>query len=93
VTQREKRDQAQPGVERREAARRVIPRLGGRRADDPPAEWVTVTAFALRYGVDRSTVYKWLDSELLLTYRVGKLLRIRNLPPDAHEPLKSVDAR
>lgn len=46
------------------------------------AEWVTVKRYALVYGVDRKTVYKWLRSGILETYRVGTLRRIRNRPPE-----------
>lgn len=66
--------------------RTMLPRRGGRRETDPPADWVTISAFARRYGIDRHTVYKWLDARILQTYAVGKLLRIRNLPPDQHRP-------
>ena len=48
-------------------------------------DWLSISAFARAYGVDRGTVYKWLKSELLDTYRVGKLERIRNLTPDQHQ--------
>jgi excisionase family DNA binding protein len=71
--------------DRREIAdRRIVPRPGGRRATDEPPEWVTVSAFARKMGVDRGTVYKWLEAGILDTYRVGLLLRIRNIPPDEH---------
>jgi hypothetical protein len=65
--------------------RRALARPGGRRATDPPAEWITITAFADRYGVNRHIVYKWLANKLLDIYEVGSLLRIRNLPPDQHD--------
>lgn len=67
-----------------------MPRLGGRRATDDQPDWLSISAFARKYGIDRTTVYKWLSCELLLTYRVGNLLRVRNLPPDQHAP-QSVD--
>ena len=63
--------------------RRALPR-GGRRSTDPPAEWLSITAYAQQYGVTRGTVYKWLTSNLLCTYRLGPVRRIRNLPPDQH---------
>lgn len=46
------------------------------------AEWVTVKRYALIYGIDRGTVYKWLRAGILDTYRVGTLRRIRNRPPE-----------
>jgi excisionase family DNA binding protein len=66
--------------------RKLMTRVGGRRATDPVADWLSISDFAVRYGIDRSTVYKWLGEALLETYRVGSLLRIKNLPPDKHVP-------
>ena len=52
--------------------------------------WLSVSEYARAYGVDRSTVYKFMDAGLLDYYRVqipGMLVvRIRNLPPDRHLP-------
>jgi hypothetical protein len=66
--------------------RQLLVRRGGRRASDPPADWLSVTDYAARFGVDRSTVYKWLGEDLLETYRMDNILRIKNLPPDRHHP-------
>jgi hypothetical protein len=71
--------------------RQTSMRAGGRRATDPPADWVSVSDYAARYGIDRSTVYKWLGEELLEIYRVGSLLRIKNLPPNQHQRVPRVD--
>jgi len=57
----------------------------GRRDTDPPAEWLSVTAYARVHGVSRRTVQKWLRAAILKTYRVGTLIRIRNIPPDEHQ--------
>lgn len=71
-----------PAAERRTQPRRTDPlHTGGRRAVDPPAEWVSITAYAKAYSLSRPTVYKWIDGQLLTTCRVGKLIRIRNQPP------------
>lgn len=67
--------------------RRAGIRRGGRRASDPPPEWVSISEFARRYGVARGTVYKWLAEEILVVYRVGSLIRVRNIPPDAHRAM------
>jgi hypothetical protein len=67
--------------------RRKVPRPGGRRETDEPCEWLSISDYARRYGVDRATVYKWLRADILLIYRVKTLVRIRNLPPDQHRPL------
>lgn len=77
--------------ERREDNRRRLPRPGGRRADDDPPEWVTISSYADRFGVNRTTVYKWLGEGLLETYRVGALVRVRNVPPDEHRRASPVD--
>jgi hypothetical protein len=68
--------------------RRKSSRPGSRRADDPPPDWLSISDFAKRYGIDRGTVYKWLRAQLLDVYRVDTLLRIRNLPPDQHAAQK-----
>jgi len=82
----DRRDPTQPD-RRKDGNRR-----GGRRADDPQAAWLTIAAYARLYGIGRDTVYKWLSADLLWTYRVGPILRIRNLPPDQHRlPQQSVD--
>lgn len=47
-------------------------------------EWLSRAAYAEKYGVSLRTVWKWLDVGALETYRVGKILRIRDLPPDQH---------
>jgi hypothetical protein len=52
--------------------------------------YLNVSEYARAYGVDRSTVYKFLAAGLLEHYRVkvddhGLLVvRILNLPPDRH---------
>jgi excisionase family DNA binding protein len=83
------RSQSWPVERRHQADRRSFPRPGGRRATDPPADWLSITDFAARYGVHRATVYKWLSANLLHIYRVGGLTRIRNLPPDEHRAVVS----
>jgi hypothetical protein len=48
-------------------------------------EWISISQYARAYGVDRSTVYKFLDAGLLDVYRVRcpgiLVVRIRNTPP------------
>lgn len=50
---------------------------------EPPAAamWVSISAYARIYSVTRVTVYKWIDADLLQWYRVGAVVRIKNLPP------------
>jgi len=48
--------------------------------------YVSISTFARIYGIDRGTVYKWLRAHMLETYKLGKVLRIRNLAPDQHHP-------
>ena len=62
------------------------PHPAGSRAGPPRAQWLSVTAYADVYGVTRATVYKWLRAHVLQTYALGRILRIRNLPPDQHHP-------
>jgi predicted site-specific integrase-resolvase len=50
-------------------------------ADRVTPEWLSLTAYARVYGVDRATVYKWLDAGLLETYTVLGLRRIKHQPP------------
>lgn len=50
----------------------------------PPA-YLSIASYARTYGISRHTVYKWLDSGLLQTYRVDTLVRIKNLPPNEHQ--------
>lgn len=64
--------------------RRQAARTGGRRASDPPSEWISVPAYAAKYGADASTVHKWLKADVLIHYRVGTLIRVRDLPPNVH---------
>lgn len=70
--------------DRREDDRRRLPRPGGRRADDPPADWISIAEYADRYGVHWHTVSKWVKAGILESYRCAKVVRIRNLPPDQH---------
>ena len=43
--------------------------------------WVSISRYGEIHGVHRKTVYKWLDSGLLETYRVGRCIRVKNQPP------------
>ena len=43
--------------------------------------WLSISDYAFHYGVSRKTVWKWLTSGLLETYRVGRCLRIKNMAP------------
>lgn len=49
--------------------------------------WLTVTAYARAYSVNRKTVYKWLDAGLLTTFTAYKTIRIADSPP------KSLDSK
>lgn len=44
-------------------------------------EWVSITAYALQFSVNRKTVYKWLEAGLLDTIRIGRCIRVLNQPP------------
>lgn len=45
------------------------------------AQWVSVTTYAETYSVDARTVRKWISMGLVEVFRVGRLLRVENLPP------------
>lgn len=47
---------------------------------DEPA-WLSVRAYGQRYGFTRQTVYKYRDEGFLVTFQVGRLLRIKNQLP------------
>lgn len=51
------------------------------------AGWLSISAFARKYGVHRHTVAKWLRERLLETYRAKSVIRIRDLKPDDHRPV------
>ena len=55
----------------RTAASSAAPTFTSKRAN-----WVTVKALAEELGVDRSTVYRWIDRGWLTAYHVGAGLRI-----------------
>jgi excisionase family DNA binding protein len=45
-------------------------------------EWLSVKEYAAIYRVTRPTVYKWLSCGLLTTFRVGRVVRVKNAPPE-----------
>src|SRR5688572_3613836 len=51
---------------------------------DVPPDWISVSGFARKYEMDRSIVWKWLRNDQLIMYRVGRVVRIRDVPPDRH---------
>lgn len=51
------------------------------------ARYLTVAAYAAKYGVGRTTVFKWLSVPgILTTYRVERVLRILDVPPQCAAP-------
>jgi hypothetical protein len=52
-----------------------------KRKPAPVELWVSITRYAQIYGVTRQTVSKWLGAGLLHAYRVGSVVRVRNIPP------------
>lgn len=74
-------DQVRAEAERRQRYRRARTRPGGRRGDDIPKDYVSVTEYAHRHSVDRRTVYKWMTNGNVDFYQVEALIRIRNVPP------------
>lgn len=49
-------------------------------------QYVSVTTYTEMFSVDRDTVYKWIDAGLLDTFRVGRLIRVRPVPPSDTRP-------
>jgi excisionase family DNA binding protein len=49
--------------------------------------WLSISAYARAYGIDRGTVYKWLEARVVISYRVGRLIRIKDEPPQ-QKPFK-----
>jgi hypothetical protein len=62
---------------------------GGVVTSKEPEFWVCITDYAALYGVDRSTVYKWLNAGLLEVYRIDRVVRIKNKPPNLHTPVST----
>lgn len=60
------------------------------RANAPDHGWISVTRYCERYDVDRKTVYKYLDSGLLESWQVGRVLRVENRPPHTTKPQRQV---
>lgn len=56
--------------------------------------WLSITTYARVYNADPKTVHKWLDAGHLRFYRIGRFIRIQNLPPSdkALHDTKSVKA-
>jgi len=54
-------------------------------------DWLSLSAYARTYGLSRHTVYRLLEEHALETYRIFKVVRIRNLPPPAHQPTDEQD--
>lgn len=47
------------------------------------AQYLTVRAYALKYGITTRTVRKWVNNQAVEFYRKGKrVLRVRDLRPD-----------
>ena len=43
--------------------------------------WLSIADYAKAYNVDRRTVLKWLEHDLLTSWKVGRIIRIHNSPP------------
>lgn len=54
-----------------------------RRACDVEQEWLTISGYAKKYNANRRTVYKWIAAGLLTTFKVGYVVRVKDLPPEA----------
>lgn len=43
--------------------------------------WISISRYAVIYGVSRPTVYKWLEAGLVEYLRVNRCVRVRNHKP------------
>jgi len=46
-----------------------------------PATWVSISAYARIHGLHRNTVAKWVKLEAVEYWRKGKVVRVKNEPP------------
>lgn len=76
-------DRRDPTVPDRRAypSRRVLGRRQTDREPPLPPAWISVRHYCQRYELSRATVYKYLEDGLLAKWQVGRVLRVRNLPP------------
>ncbi len=54
--------------------------LAALKRDGAPG-WITVKAYCQHYGIDRSTLRKWVGHGVVTSYRVGRCVRIKHEPP------------
>jgi hypothetical protein len=52
-------------------------------------DWLSVRRYATVYGIHRTTVTRYLLAGRLEIWQVGKTIRIRNVPPNQHQPRSS----
>lgn len=45
------------------------------------AAWVSISAYARTHGVHRNTVAKWVKLGVLDFWKQGKIVRVKNQPP------------
>lgn len=48
---------------------------------DQAERWLSISRYALVYGVSRNTVYKWMRAGVVETFQAERVVRIRNLKP------------
>lgn len=46
-------------------------------------EWLSVSAYARKYGIARVTVYKFIRTDNVEHWQIGRVLRIKDRPPRA----------
>lgn len=52
----------------------------------PAPIYVRISTYCRLYDVSRNTAYKWLDAGLIAGLRIGRTIRVRNLPPCDQRP-------
>lgn len=48
---------------------------------DHAAHWISISRYAVLYGVSRTTVYKWIRAGMVERFQAEKVVRIRNQKP------------
>lgn len=51
--------------------------------------WISVRGYAERYSLDLRTVRKWFALGYLQGFRCGRVIRVRNRPPDPDQTTQS----
>jgi len=48
---------------------------------DQAERWISISRYALVYGVSRTTVYKWMRAGVVETFQAERVVRVKNQKP------------